>query len=67
MNLNTASAEELMTLSRRRRGEGAGDSWTTGRSTAGFQKPEDLMEIPGIKEGRFSEESRIRSEYSRIE
>lgn len=53
INLNTADAEELMTLN------GVGESRAKAileyRSRNGaFQKIEDIMQIPGIKEGIFS-------------
>ena len=52
VNLNTASAEELMTLTGI--GESKADALLSYRAEhGGFEKPEDLMEIPGIKEGVF--------------
>ena len=52
VNLNRATEAELMTLS------GIGESKAKEiiryrESSGGFQKPEDLMNIPGIKEGVF--------------
>lgn len=52
VNLNRATEAELMTLS------GIGESKAKEiiryrESRGGFQKPEDLMNIPGIKEGVF--------------
>ena len=52
VNLNRATQAELMTLS------GIGESKAKEiiryrESRGGFQKPEDLMNIPGIKEGVF--------------
>ena len=53
VNLNRATEAELMTLS------GIGESKAKEiirylESKGGFQKPEDLMNIPGIKEGVFN-------------
>lgn len=53
VNLNRATEAELMTLS------GIGESKAKEiiryrESRGGFQKPEDLMNIPGIKEGVFN-------------
>ena len=53
VNLNRATEAELMTLS------GIGESKAKEiiryrESSGGFQKPEDLMNIPGIKEGVFN-------------
>ena len=53
VNINTASAEELMTLS------GIGESKAAQivsyrESNGAFQKIEDIMKISGIKEGVFS-------------
>ena len=52
VNLNRATEEELMTLS----GIGASKAKEIIRyreTKGGFGKPEDLMKIPGIKEGVF--------------
>ena len=53
MNINTAELEELMTL------KGVGESraqaiiaWRTEQGP--FEKPEDIMQISGIKEGVYS-------------
>ena len=53
VNINTATKEELMTLSGI--GESKADAILSYRETNGaFQKTEDIMNIPGIKEGVFS-------------
>ena len=52
VNLNTASMEELMTL----KGIGesrAGDIIRYRQEAGGFQAIEDIMNVPGIKEGAF--------------
>jgi competence protein ComEA len=54
VNINTASAEELKTLS------GIGDATAVKiinyrESVAAFKKIEDLMEVPGIGEGKFAQ------------
>ena len=52
VNLNTAAKEQLMTLTGI--GEAKAIAIIAYREEKGkFQKPEDLMNIPGIKEGVF--------------
>lgn len=61
VNINTASREELMTLP----GIGASraEDILSYRAGARFEKPEDIMKVPGIKEGAFRKlEGRIRTD-----
>jgi competence protein ComEA len=51
VNINTASLQELMTLPGI--GKSRAEDILTYRSSHVFQKPEDLMKVPGIKEGSF--------------
>ncbi len=58
ININTASKEELMTLPGI--GEKTADSILEYRSKNRFEKIEDIMDVPGIGEGKFKQiESKI--------
>ncbi len=60
VNINTASKEELMSLPGI--GESRAEDILAWRSKSRFEKPEDIMNVPGIKEGAFRKlEGRIRT------
>lgn len=53
VNINTGTREELMTLPGI--GEKTADSIIEYRSTKRFEEIEDIMEVPGIGEGKFNQ------------